>query len=198
MQKKFSKIAFGALCAATLPLMACQETTGASAATEQQKMAFTDSCSQAGGTVYVTPGCNGTAKCKGAYLDLDNGQVSYNQCAGKNSCRGIQCLEPNSMSSSAMSSSSMTMSSSMMSSSATQSSSSVAPSPKEQLLASPSLTAFKETCDSVKGKYASADCTGHNTCAGIYFHTGSYGTKVGSTEVSCSGMNKCAGAKCEI
>lgn len=206
-----SKLAFGAICSATI--FACSEddsTTPNSGSqfSAQEIQTFKDSCQKAGGEYYQTPGCNGTAKCKGSYLNLDSGKKSYNECMGKNSCKGIQCIEPNAHSS-ANSSSSMSQSSSMAMSSAPSSSSmmpmssaasssSSVSAAQAQILASPSQAEFSSNCTTAGGKVSEQTCNGHNTCAGLYFHTGAYGTKVGATSVSCQAHNTCAGVKCEI
>lgn len=201
---KYSKLALGAICTASLA--ACfdsgTESNNANAKptiSQSQIDTFKDSCNKAGGEFSKTAGCNGTAKCKGSFINLDSAKITYNECAGKNSCNGYQCIEPKAMMSS-MPMSSMTkissssMSSMAMSSMASMSSSSTSATAKSLILASPSLSAFQQNCTSNGGKISEEVCKGHSTCAGLYFTTADNK----ATENSCQGHNSCAGSKCEI
>lgn len=195
-----SQLALGVLCGSAI--LACTDetpnnTSTKKPATSAQIQVFKDSCMTAGGEVYQTAGCNGTAKCKGSYLNLDDGMKSYNECAGKNACRGIQCLEPNSMgpaSSATKTSSSSMMSSSIMSSMAMSSSGAQVQVTKSTIMASTSLQSFQNNCTTAGGQVSSQECSGKNSCAGLYFHTSD--NKV--SESVCQSHNTCAGSKCEI
>lgn len=203
---KLSKLALGSICTASI--VACfdsgtQTSTAKPTVSQAQITAFQDSCNKAGGEFYKTPGCNGTAKCKGSYINLDSAKFTYNECAGKNTCRGYQCIEPNAMKSSmAMSSSatsSMAMSSSaamssMAMSSMAMSSSSTSATAKATLLASPTALAFSQNCTAAGGTVSSESCKGLNTCAGVYFTTADNK----AAESACKGHNSCAGSKCTL
>jgi hypothetical protein len=173
-----------------------------SAATDSNaaaKTAFKTSCIDAGNSVTETT-CKGTATCAGTYYDKATNKIIQTTCAGTNSCEGIQCLSKNAMSSMATSSmASSSMSSAMMSSVGQSSSNSTATALlRAAILKSTTADEFKAACTAAQKTAIDAVCNGHNDCAGIYFHTGSYGTKVGAVEYSCSGKNTCAGFKCEI
>ena len=190
-------LSFGAL------LTSCTSNDSPTSATTDSnaaaKAAFKTSCIDAGNSITETT-CKGTATCAGTYYDKATNKIIQTTCAGTNSCEGIQCLSKNGMSSMGTSSmSSTTMSSSMMSSMYQASSSSTATALlRAAILKSTTADEFKAACTAAQSTAIDATCNGHNDCAGIYFHTGSYGTKVMAVEYSCKGKNTCAGFKCEI
>lgn len=134
-----------------------------------QKAQFREACTSKGGTIHPTS-CEGTSQCKGLFLNGETGKVESSECAGKNSCAGLQCLDTT-----------------------------VVPIDTAKvtatLQAARTLADFTSACTTLgKSTRAEAECAGHNTCAGIRFLV-----DAGKTEkTSCAGHGSCKGVSCPL
>lgn len=137
--------------------------------TPDQKAQFREACASKGGRIHQVS-CNGTSQCKGLYLSGETGKVQTNECAGKNTCAGLQCLDTT-----------------------------VAPvdtaKAKAALESARTQAEFTQACTSLgKTVRTEATCMGHNTCAGVRFLTDS--AKVETS--SCAGKGSCKGISCAM
>lgn len=138
--------------------------------TPDQKAQFREACASKGGRIHQTS-CNGTAQCKGLYLNGETGKVETNECAGKNACAGLQCLDT-------------TVAPMMDTAKLTAT-----------LQAARTQAEFSQACTTLgRSLRTEATCKGHNTCAGIRFVT-----ETGKTEqTTCAGHGSCRGVSCPI
>lgn len=137
--------------------------------TPDQKAQFRDACASKGGRIHETT-CNGTSQCKGLYLNGETGKVETNECAGKNTCAGLQCLD--------------TTVTPVDTAKATAT-----------LLAARTQADFTKACTTLgKSTRAEAECAGHNTCAGVRFLTATSKTE----QTTCAGHGSCAGVSCPL
>lgn len=143
--------------------------------TPDQKAQFREACASKGGRIHATT-CNGTSQCKGLYLNGETGKVETNECAGRNTCAGLQCLD--------------TTVTTPVDTAKADTAKTVA-----TLLAARTQAEFTKACATLgKSTRAEAECKGHNTCAGVRFLTAT-----GKTEqTTCAGYGSCAGVSCPL
>ncbi len=143
-----------------------------------QKAQFREACASKGGRIHTTT-CNGTAQCKGLYLNGETGKVETNECAGKNTCAGLQCLDTT-----------VTMPKDTVMAPADTAKTAAA-----SLLAARTQEEFTQAC-TVLGKTLRTEstCKGHNTCAGVRFVSGTAKTE----QTVCAGHGSCSGVSCPL